>query len=165
VLNFTNYIFFYKRELKKIGIKKIKRFLLVGIVNAISGYTLIILLYSLLNFHFYIANFFGYLFGLIISFILNRKFVFKAKGKIKFQFLKFLFSFFLSYFLNIFVLFNKSIRLRFNLPKMSLFHQLFEMHTQYLEQFILILDFLDLAPIYLLVLPRIHPQLLNLQLS
>ena len=102
MLNFTNYIFFYKRELKKIGIKKIKRFLLVGIVNAISGYTLIILLYSLLNFHFYLANFFGYLFGLIISFILNRKFVFKAKGKIKDQFLKFLFSFFLSYFLNIF---------------------------------------------------------------
>ncbi len=101
MLNFTNYIFFYKRELKKIGIKKIIRFLLVGIINAISGYTLIILLYSLLNFHFYLANFFGYLFGLIISFILNRKFVFKAKGKIKGQFLKFLFSFFLSYFLNI----------------------------------------------------------------
>ena len=103
MLNFTNYIFFYKRELKKIGIKKIKRFLLVGIVNAITGYTLIILLYRLLNFNFYLANFFGYLFGLIISFILNRKFVFKARGKINSQFLKFLFSFFLSYFLNIFV--------------------------------------------------------------
>ncbi len=103
MVNLTNYIFFYKRELKKIGIKKVIRFLLVGIINAISGYTLIILLYSLLNFHFYLANFIGYLLGLIISFILNRKFVFKAKGKIKGQFLKFLFSFFLSYFLNIFV--------------------------------------------------------------
>ena len=102
MVNLTNYIFFYKRELKKIGIKKVIRFLLVGIINAISGYTLIILLYSLLNFHFYLANFIGYLLGLIISFILNRKFVFKAKGKIKGQFLKFLFSFFLSYFLNIF---------------------------------------------------------------
>ena len=103
MVNLTNYIFFYKRELKKIGIKKVIRFLLVGIINAISGYTLIILLYSLLNFHFYLANFTDYLLGLIISFILNRKFVFKAKGKIKGQFLKFLFSFFLSYFLNIFV--------------------------------------------------------------
>ena len=101
--NFTNYIFFYKREIKNIGIKKIIRFLLVGIVNAISGYTLIILFYSFLNFHFYLANFIGYLFGLIISFILNKNFVFKAKGKIIGQFQKFIFSFFLSYFLNIFV--------------------------------------------------------------
>ena len=114
MLNFTNYIFFYKRELKKIGIKKIKRFLLVGIVNAISGYTLIILLYRLLNFHFYLANFFGYLFGLIISFILNRKFVFKSKGKIKSQILKFLFSFFLSYFLNIFVFYICSEFIKLN---------------------------------------------------
>ena len=103
MINFTNYIFFYKREIKKIGIKKITRFLLVGFVNAISGYTLIILFYSFLNFHFYLANFIGYLFGLIISFILNRNFVFKAKGKITGQFQKFIFSFFLSYFLNIFV--------------------------------------------------------------
>ena len=103
MINFTNYIFFYKREIKKIGIKKITRFLLVGIINAISGYTVIILFYSFLNFHFYLANFIGYLFGLIISFILNRNFVFKAKGKIKGQFQKFIFSFFLSYFLNIFV--------------------------------------------------------------
>ena len=117
MLNFTNYIFFYKRELKKIGIKKIKRFLLVGIINAISGYTLIILLYSLLNFHFYLASFFGYLFGLIISFILNRKFVFKVKGKIKGQFLKFLFSFFLSYFLNIiaFYIYSEFLNLNYYL--------------------------------------------------
>ena len=103
MLNFTNYIFFYKRELKKIGIKKIKRFLLVGIVNAISGYSLIILLYTLLNLNFYLSNFIGYLFGLMISFILNRNFVFKAQGKILAPFIKFVFSFLLSYFLNIFV--------------------------------------------------------------
>ena len=113
-MNFINYIFFFKREIKKIGIKKIKRFLLVGIFNAISGYTLIILLNSLLNFHFYLANFFGYLFGLIISFILNRKFVFKAKGKIKGQFLKFIFSFFLSYFLNIFAFYICSEFIKLN---------------------------------------------------
>ena len=102
-MNFINYIFFFKREIKKIGIKKIKRFLLVGIFNAISGYTLIILLYTLLSLNFYLSNFIGYLFGLIISFILNKNFVFKAKGKITGQFQKFIFSFFLSYFLNIFV--------------------------------------------------------------
>ena len=78
-----NYIFLSKRQIKKIGIKKIKRFIFVGIINAISGYTLIIFLYSLLNFNFYISNFIGYLFGLIISFMLNRKFVFKVEGKIK----------------------------------------------------------------------------------
>ena len=100
---FINHIFFFKRELKKIGIKKIKRFLLVGIFNATSGYTLIILLYKLLNFNFYLSNFIGYLFGLILSFILNRNFVFKAHGKIFSPFIKFVFSFFISYFLNIFV--------------------------------------------------------------
>lgn len=103
VVNFINYIFFFKREIKKIGIKKIKRFLLVGIVNAISGYTLIILFYTLLNLNFYLSNFIGYLFGLMISFILNKKFVFNAQGKILAPFIKFIFSFFLSYFLNIFV--------------------------------------------------------------
>ena len=102
-MNFINYIFFFKREIKKIGIKKIKRFLLVGIVNAISGYTLIILFYTLLNLNFYLSNFIGYLFGLMISFILNKKFVFNAQGKILAPFIKFIFSFFLSYFLNIFI--------------------------------------------------------------
>ena len=102
-MNFINYIFFFKREIKKIGIKKIKRFLIVGLVNAISGYSLIISLYTLLNLNFYLSNFIGYLFGLILSFILNRNFVFKAHGKIFSPFIKFVFSFFISYFLNIFV--------------------------------------------------------------
>ena len=103
MVNFINYFFFFKKEIKKIGIKKIKKFLLVGIFNAISGYSLIILLYTLLNINFYLSNFIGYLFGLMISFILNRKFVFKVQGKILAPFIKFIFSFFLSYFLNIFV--------------------------------------------------------------
>ena len=103
-----NYIFLSKRQINKIGIKKIKRFIFVGIINAISGYTLIIFLYSLLNFNFYISNFIGYLFGLIISFILNRNFVFKVKGKILSQLTKFIFSFFLSYLLNIFVFYISS---------------------------------------------------------
>ena len=103
-----NYIFLSKKKLKMIGIKKIKRFIFVGIINAVSGYTLIIFLYSLLNFNFYISNFIGYLFGLIISFMLNRKFVFKVEGKILSQFMKFIFSFFLSYLLNIFVFYISS---------------------------------------------------------
>ena len=111
MVNFSsikNYIFLSKREIKKIGIKKIKRFIFVGIFNAISGYTLIILLYSLLNFNFYLSNFIGYLFGLIISFILNRNFVFKVEDKILSQFIKYIFSFFLSYLLNIFVFYISS---------------------------------------------------------
>ena len=106
--NIINYIFLSKRLINKIGKKKIIRFLLVGLVNAISGYTLIILLYSLLNLNFYLSNFIGYLFGLMISFTLNKNFVFKAQGKIIVQFLKFILSFFLSYFLNIFVFYISS---------------------------------------------------------
>ena len=106
--NFINYIYFFKREIKKIGKKKIIRFLFVGLVNAISGYTLIILLYSLLNLNFYLSNFIGYFFGLMISFTLNRNFVFKVQGKIIGQFLKFIFSFLLSYFLNIFIFYISS---------------------------------------------------------
>ena len=111
MINFKNimsYFFLLQREIKKIGIKKIKRFLLVGIVNAIAGYTLIIALYILLNLNIYLSNLIGYLIGLIISFILNRNFVFKVGGKIINQFLKFIFSFFLSYFLNIFVFYISS---------------------------------------------------------
>ena len=111
MVNFSsikNYIFLSKREIKKIGIKKIKRFIFVGIFNAILGYSLIILLFSFLNFNFYISNFIGYLFGLIISFILNRNFVFKVEDKILSQFIKYIFSFFLSYLLNIFVFYISS---------------------------------------------------------
>ena len=100
--------FLSQRVINNIDRKKIMRFLLVGIINAISGYTLIIILYNLFNLNFYLSNFTGYLFGLIISFILNRNFVFKVKGKFLNQFLKFIFSFFLSYFLNILVFYISS---------------------------------------------------------
>ena len=100
--------FLSQRVINNIDRKKIMRFLLVGIINAISGYTLIIFLCSILNLNFYLSNFTGYLFGLIISFILNRNFVFKVKGKFLIQLLKFIFSFFLSYFLNILVFYISS---------------------------------------------------------
>ena len=106
--NIINLFFLLKRLLKKIGIKKIIRFLLVGSFNTISSYTLIIFLHSLLSLDLYFSNFIGYLLGLIISFILNRNFVFKVQGKIVGQFVKFIFSFFLSYFLNILVFYISS---------------------------------------------------------
>jgi len=123
-----SYFVLSQREIKKIGIKKIKRFLLVGIVNAIAGYTLIIALYSFLNLNIYLSNLIGYLIGLIISFILNRNFVFKVGGKIVNQFLKFIFSFFLSYFLNIFVFYISSefinLNYYFSLLIASLFYSI-----------------------------------------
>jgi len=96
------------------GFKKIARFLLVGLFNAILGYSLIIVLYTLLNLNLYLSNFIGYLFGLIISFILNRNFVFKAKGEILAPFIKFVFSFFISYFLNIFVIYISTEFIKLN---------------------------------------------------
>ena len=88
-----------------IGINKIKRFLLVGLLNTTTSYILIILLFSWLRLDFYFSNFIGYLFGFVISFILNKNFVFKVRGKGISQFLKFIISFGLSYFLNTSVLY------------------------------------------------------------
>ena len=64
-----------------IGINKIKRFLLVGLLNTTTSYILIILLFSWLRLDFYFSNFIGYLFGFVISFILNKNFLFKVSGK------------------------------------------------------------------------------------
>lgn len=73
------------------------RFVLVGIVNTLVGYAIIMLLFHVMGLGYALSYFLSYMVGIIISFFLNRHFVFfSQKSKAK-EFLKFLIAFVLSY--------------------------------------------------------------------
>ena len=73
------------------------RFVAVGIVNTLVGYAIIMILFHLVGLGYSLSYFLSYMVGIIISFFLNRKFVFfSQKRKVK-EFLKFLIAFVLSY--------------------------------------------------------------------
>ncbi len=76
-------------------------YLCVGMVNTISGYLSILTFQNILNFSPQLSNLFGYMIGLIISFFLNKEFVFKSKKGNKLSYgIRFIYSFIISYFLN-----------------------------------------------------------------
>lgn len=73
------------------------KFLAVGCLN--TGVTLIViaLCKSLLGVNPYLSNFIGYAAGLVNSFVWNRQWVFRAKGAVQGQALRFLGSFVVCY--------------------------------------------------------------------
>ena len=77
--------------------KTFLRFIVVGIINTIIGYTIIMLLFHLLGLSYTLSYFLSYIVGIIISFFLNRKFVFFSQNKKLKEFIKFLFAFIVSY--------------------------------------------------------------------
>ena len=97
--------------LKRIKLTKFNvqfpKFVFIGIINTIIGLGIIyLLIYG--GFNNYISNIIGYTVGLLISFILNKYYVFKSspgKHRVYNQFIKFIFIFFIAYATNVFVLF------------------------------------------------------------
>ena len=77
--------------------KTFLRFIVVGIINTIIGYTIIMLLFHLISLSYTLSYFLSYIVGIIISFFLNRKFVFFSQNKKLKEFIKFLFAFIVSY--------------------------------------------------------------------
>ena len=80
------------------------RFLLVGVLNTLVGFSIIFLLvyYNIDN---YVANFTGYFIGLIVSFLLHRNFTFRSKTKkLQHQIIFFIIFFIIAYLVNIFIL-------------------------------------------------------------
>ena len=91
--------FYTKRGVKK-EIKLLGRFSIVGIFNTIVGYSLIFFL-MFLGRGTYLSNALGYGVGYIISFLLNKKFVFCSKGCYARESIKFLIFMGLAYLSNL----------------------------------------------------------------
>jgi len=84
-----------KKEIKLLG-----RFSLVGVFNTIVGYALIFSL-MFLGVGVYLSNALGYGVGFIVSFLLNKNFVFRSRGCYLRESMKFLMFMGLAYLLNL----------------------------------------------------------------
>lgn len=82
------------------------KFCLIGVVNGIVGFSIILSLIYLFNINYLISNFLGYVGGIITSFILNKYVNFKSEGRIKMEFLIFIGSFVVAYSVNAMVLYS-----------------------------------------------------------
>ena len=82
--------------------KKFFKYILTGIINTLATYFTSIILLKIFGFYLIISNLIGFLFGIVVSFCLNRNFVFKSKDKnISKQILKFICAFLISYSINL----------------------------------------------------------------
>ena len=73
------------------------RFVFVGILNTIIGYSVIMVLFHIIGLTYGVSYFLSYVIGVIISFFLNRQFVFFSKNHKLHEFFRFLIAFFISY--------------------------------------------------------------------
>ena len=77
--------------------KTFLRFVVVGMVNTVIGYAIIMLLFHLVGLTYSLSYFLSYVVGIIISFFLNRQFVFFSRNNKLTEFAKFLIAFGISY--------------------------------------------------------------------
>ncbi|HUW85967.1 MAG TPA: GtrA family protein [Methanoregula sp.] len=82
------------------------KFCLIGVVNGIVGFSIILSLIYLFNINYLVSNFLGYAGGIITSFTLNKYVNFKSEGKIKAEFPIFVGSFIIAYSVNALVLYS-----------------------------------------------------------
>jgi putative flippase GtrA len=77
--------------------KTFLHFIIIGSINTLIGYAIILFLFHTLGLHYSYAYVLSYIIGMIISFFLFRKFVFfSKKSKLK-EFIKFLIAFCIAY--------------------------------------------------------------------
>jgi len=79
------------------------RFLSVGALNTLFGFSFIFLL-MYFKISPFIANFCGYFLGLTLGFVLSKKFVFRSSGHFNKELLRYLVAFFIGFSLNFIVL-------------------------------------------------------------
>jgi len=82
------------------------KFCLIGVINGIVGFSIILSLIYIFNVNYLVSNFFGYLGGIITSFVLNKFLNFKSDGKIKVELPIFAGSFIIAYLINAAVLYS-----------------------------------------------------------
>lgn len=80
--------------------KQLIRYLLVGLLNTAVGYGIIFILMYGFGVNPELSNAIGYLFGLVVSYTMNRRFTFESKEKRLKEFSKFLGVFAIAYSLN-----------------------------------------------------------------
>jgi putative flippase GtrA len=81
------------------------RFLIVGIFNTLLGYSTMLILFHFLNLSYTWSYFLSYMFGMIVSYFLNRHYVFRSKNKPIKEFILFFMVFIVSYLISYFVLY------------------------------------------------------------
>ncbi|WP_157351565.1 GtrA family protein [Aliarcobacter butzleri] len=83
----------------------IYRYLIVGIINTLISFVLIVVFYKWLNFSYNLAYLFGYLIAYLNSFVMNKVFTFKSKNYWKKEFIGFTLVFFISYIVSYLILY------------------------------------------------------------
>ena len=73
------------------------RFVIVGLVNTVIGYSVIMILFHLVGLSYSLSYFLSYVVGIIVSFFLNRQFVFFSQNDKLVEFVRFLIAFGVSY--------------------------------------------------------------------
>ncbi len=95
--------------------KKFFRYILAGLINTLTTFIISIIFLRIFNIFLVISNFLAYTIGILVSFYLNRNFVFKSKEvKIKKQFYKFICACIISYIINLIFLIVFSYVYQFN---------------------------------------------------
>lgn len=92
----------------KVSIPNVKllRFLIVGVLNTVTGILIIFFAKAFLSYGDLISNFLGYSVGLTISFFLNRSWTFNHNGKILPACIRFFIVVILAYSLNLVTVFG-----------------------------------------------------------
>ncbi|KYG90275.1 polysaccharide biosynthesis protein GtrA [[Bacillus] sp. KCTC 13219] len=64
----------------KIKDNEIFRYLIVGVINTLTGTSVMFIAYNFLNYSYWMSSFLNYFIGSILSYYLNKKYTFKAKN-------------------------------------------------------------------------------------
>jgi putative flippase GtrA len=82
------------------------KFCIIGVINGIVGFSIILCLIYIFNVNYLISSLFGYIGGITTSFILNKYVNFKSEGSLKVEFPLFIGSFIIAYAANALVLYS-----------------------------------------------------------
>lgn len=94
-------------EIRKAGFSNtFVKFCLIGVINGIVGFSLILSLMYIFNVNYLVSNLVGYIGGVTTSFFLNKYVNFKSSGKLKVEFPIFVGSFLIAYAANALILYS-----------------------------------------------------------
>ena len=81
------------------SVQRLYRFIFVGIINTIFGTSVMFCLYNFLGCSYWISSAANYIFGSILSYILNKRFTFRHKGGVMASGVKFAVNIVVCYFI------------------------------------------------------------------
>lgn len=113
-MSIPKYVSFFRKNI----FSQFFKYSVVGIFNTIIGLGIILLLYNFYNVNYILSNIIGYFFGLINSFIWNKKWTFRSENPYLKEVLPFFTIFIISYIANLFTVMVSVEILRFN-PNIS----------------------------------------------